>query len=308
MFWCWWKAEPGDPETPTEQCAYAWHVEFNYSVFCMLAMSIQWFLIVDLAVFVTQLSAFMLVVRSVLPEIGRFMVALGFLLLTFGSAISVLEHDQEEFQTIAQSSVALYAITVKLYQDDYRGIDEPALVMAVFCYQTAVSILLLNLLIAQLQCSYEHVNEDATGYARLTRSIVIAETLTVTPPARWALFVDTLEFEKRLEFNEGDIGVNGGVQLLEPSRNHPIVLDTILRYGGSCSPEQPWPADAEEKTAENKFDKMERLLQRTIKKMVMADSGKGTGSHGTGSGTGTGTGSGSGSGQLKSGSSGGSSD
>merc|ERR1712100_150078 len=148
---------------------------FPYTVICMFAMSIQWFLIADMAVFSMQLSAFMLIVKQVLGELGRFMIALGFLLLTFGSSISVLSHNQEEMQTTFESAVALFAITVKLYQDDYRGVDEPALVLVVFVYQTAVSILLLNLLIAQLQCSFESVNQDAIGYARLQRSIVIID-------------------------------------------------------------------------------------------------------------------------------------
>merc|ERR1719453_1780668 len=143
----------------------------------------------------------MVVVKHVLAEIGRFLVALGFLLLTFGSAISVLDHDQEEMQTIWNSAIALFAITVKLYQDDYRGVDDPALVAVVLCYQAAVTVLLLNLLIAQLQCSYEFVYQDAVGFARLSRSAVIAESITQTPAEKWDKFIASLKFEERLEFN-----------------------------------------------------------------------------------------------------------
>jgi len=85
---------------------------FEYSVLCVGAMFIQWFLITDMAVFSNDLSAFMVVVKHVLAEIGRFLVALGFLLLTFGSAISVLDHDQEEMQTIWDSAIALFAMGV----------------------------------------------------------------------------------------------------------------------------------------------------------------------------------------------------
>lgn len=271
--------EPGDPEFPTELCNEAKHVRQRYTVFCMAAMFIQWFLISDLAIFSTQLSAFMLIVKHVLGELSRFLVALSFLLATFGSAISVLQHDQEEMQTIVQSVIALYAITVKLYQDDYRGVEDPWLVVVIFIYQGAVTILLLNLLIAQLQCSFEFVNRDARGFARLSRAVVLAESIATTPPQKWNQFVDGLRFDVRLEFNEGDVGMSGGIQLLEPGRLHPIVGDTIQRFGGSCSPDQPWPEEHDAHEEENKLDKMERLLQKVIKKMVMADN-TGSGSKG----------------------------
>lgn len=272
MFWCYLFQDPSDPALPSEHCAEADKVMLMYSLFCMAAMAVQWLLIVDMAIFSTQLSAFVLVIRYVMNELSMFMIALGFLLLTFGSAISVLDHDQEGMQTIMESAVALFAITVKLYQDDYRSVEEPALVLAVFFYQTAVSILLLNLLIAQLQCSYEYVHQDAIGFARLNRCKVIAEVIAKTRKDQWQKFVLGLDLDKNLEFNEGDVGVSGGVQILEPARNHPIVEDTILRFGGSCAPEMPWPKeDNDAHEAEDKFDRIEKVLQKTLKRMAILD-------------------------------------
>jgi len=274
MLHCYLTQAPGDPESPTEICAESKSMMFSYSFICMVAVGVQWFLIVDMAVFSTQLSAFMLVIQYVMGELTRFMVALGFVLLMFGSAISVLKHDQEEMQTMLESAVALFAITVKLYQDDYRGIDEPALIVVAFGYQTAVSILLLNLLIAQLQCSYEYIHQDAIGMARLTRSKVITEVTSSISKQQWDKFVDSLEFDKKLEFSEGDVGVSGGIQMLERGNAHPLVTDTILRYGGSCAPSMPWPSDTatDEVHEEDQFDRLEKLLQKTIKRMAQVDS------------------------------------
>ena len=61
---------------------------------------------------------------------------LGFLLFTFGSAVSVLDHDQAEFQDVLSSAVALFAITVKLYQDDYRG--QPAVEDMLLCFRASL--------------------------------------------------------------------------------------------------------------------------------------------------------------------------
>jgi len=260
------------PTFPTEICANADDVMTIYSSFCVGAMFIQWLLIVDMVVFSTDLSAFGVVVKHVLAEIGRFLIALGFLLLTFGSAISILEHDEEAFQNTGSACLALFAITVKLYQDDYRGVEEPALIVAIFCYQTAVTILLLNLLIAQLQCSYEFVYQDAIGFARLARSAIIAETIDLVPPQKWNNFVASCKFDQRLEFNEGDVGIAGGIQVLESVRQHPIVEETILRFGGSCSPEQPWPEESNSRDSEeDKFERIERLLVKSIKRMANDD-------------------------------------
>jgi hemoglobin-like flavoprotein len=269
MFHCLAAADPGESfkDFPTEFCSASDGMMFRYTVFGMCAMVIQWGLITDMSVFSTQLSAFNLVVRHVLSEIGRFLVALVFLLFTFGSAISVIDHNQEEMKNVLQAAVALFAITVKLYQDDYRGVDEPAVIVAILLYQIASAIVLLNLLISQLQCSYDLIYKDAVGYARLSRSNVIAETIAVCPRGDWDKFVETLKFDKKLEFTEGDIGINGGIQDYEPARLHPIVGDTILRYGGTTSPDQRWPDEKNEQEEENKFDRMERLLHKTIQRV-----------------------------------------
>eukprot|EP00439_Symbiodinium_sp_Y106_P082888 s1008_g22.t1 len=154
-------------------------VRFTYSALGMIAMAIHWFLMVDLAVFSTGLSAFVLVCAQVLSEIGRFLVALIFLLLTFGSAISVLDH--------TNTVLCPFSITVLLYEDDYRTLmeDEPALLTAVLLFVLASSILLMNLLIAQLNSSYVYIYQDMVGFARLNRAQKIVEALANFNRNQW---------------------------------------------------------------------------------------------------------------------------
>ena len=45
------------------------------------------------------------------------------------------------------------------------------------------------------------------------------------------------------EFNEGDVGVAGGIQVLEPANQHPTSVESIRRYGGSTAPSMPWPEE-----------------------------------------------------------------
>merc|ERR1711862_1060023 len=82
------------------------------------------------------------------------------------------------------------------------------------------------------------------GFARLNRASVIVETLENCTPARWDRFVQSLDLDQPIEFNDGDVGLSGGIQVLEPSSAHTCAVDTVSRFGGSCSPDMQWPEDA----------------------------------------------------------------
>jgi len=259
-----------DADWPTTSCEAASKVRTMYSIFSMGAMTLHWFLLIDLAVFSTGLSVFCLVIGQVLSEIWRFIFALSFLLLTFGSAISVLEHDYYEMHNIPRSVVALFAITLRLYEDDYRDLQpEPALLGAVFMFVMASVIILLNLLVAQLNCSYLFIYQDMLGFARLNRAKVIVEMIEDCPKAKWDKYVISLKLDEPLEFNEGDVGLAGGIQVKEPASLHPVAADGVIRFGGSVSPDMQWPeevrAEAEEK---DKYYKLERLAQKTLRRIV----------------------------------------
>merc|ERR1719428_47902 len=78
-----------DPEWPTSLCAKAEAVVYSYSIFSCSALVIHWLILVDLAVFSTEISAFLLVCGHVMGEVRTFLTALTFLLLTFGSAMPI---------------------------------------------------------------------------------------------------------------------------------------------------------------------------------------------------------------------------
>lgn len=260
MFYC-----VGEDEWPTSQCESAEEVRFRYEVCSMLAMAIHWVLLIDLTIFSTELSAFVLVCNNVLSEVSRFLLALLFLLLTFGSAISVLPTDHDEYRDVQNAVLTLLAINVGFYEKHYAELQrEPVLMAAVFLFSFISVIVLLNLLIAQLNCSYEAVYRDMLGYARLQRAQVVVERISSCSKLRWTSFVKSLDFEKRLEFNEGDVGLAGGIQILELASLHPVVVDSIRRYGGSSSPNEQWPEDVEE---EDKLEKLERMVKKTMSKV-----------------------------------------
>merc|ERR1712019_268048 len=98
--------------------------------------------------------------------------------------------------------------------------------------------------------------------------------------------------EERLEFNEGDVGLAGGIQVLEPASANPTTVDMIKRFGGSTSPSIQWPE--EEGTGDDdadKFERLEVLIKRAMERMTK-HGGKKRGGKGDSSAGGTGSGNG----------------
>mmetsp|Transcript_32865 Transcript_32865/g.59313 ORF Transcript_32865/g.59313 Transcript_32865/m.59313 type:complete len:120 (+) Transcript_32865:2-361(+) len=108
-----------------------------------------------------------------------------------------------------------------------------------------------------------------------------------------------MRLSKKLEFNEGDTGPPGGIQVKEPASANPTTADMIRRFGGSTSMEMPWPEeDSGAGDEDDRFDRLEKMIQKTLSRINQAGghNGKGRRGAGTGSGTGSGTGQMSGSG------------
>merc|ERR1712157_399854 len=101
-------------------------------------------------------------------------------------------------------------------------------------------------------------------------------------------FIASLHLEDPCEFGEGDIGLVGGIQILELASLNVTTVDMIRRFGGSTSPAAQWP---EEENAgddeEDRFDRMEKLIEKAMKRMSSGSGGK----KGAGGGSSTGQGS-----------------
>merc|ERR1719420_75091 len=95
--------------------------------------------------------------------------------------------------------------------------------------------------------------------------------MPMVSPKRWAFFKDSLGFDNRIEFNEGDIGVAGGIQVEEPANAHPTTVDTIKRVGGTTSALAQWPEE-EGDAEDDKFGKLEAMIKKAMDTMTAAKS------------------------------------
>jgi len=253
----------------TTHCPEAASHKEAYATLSMIAMLLYWGLLTDLSILSTRISSFFLVCGRVLSEVGLFLGGLAFLIATFSSSISALNHNSKEFEGIPAGALSLFEIALGMFPtEQFEHIQEEVTVLAcVSVFMITALIFLLNLLIAQLNGAYQAVYDDMVGYARLTRGKIIVTTIEAVSAKRWGRFLESLKFEERLEFNEGDIGLAGGIQVTEPSNANPTTVDMIKRFGGSTSPAMPWPEEGGDDEDEDRFDRLEKSLLKAMKKM-----------------------------------------
>ncbi|CAJ1354837.1 unnamed protein product [Effrenium voratum] len=269
ILWCVSFAAPNPSALPfTTTCLEAQDVMTSYTIFSCLAMLIYWALLMDFTLLSMRISAFVLVCGNVLADVGLFSLALVFLILAFATAISSLNHHLVEFDGVGPWLSGLLQITLGMFPPakyaDFRA-DVPVLI-AVSVFVAVISIFLVNLLVAQLNQSYRDIFEDMQGFARLNRAGVTADIIEQVSRKRWSKFLSHLRFDEPLEFNEGDVGVAGGMQVLEPANANMVTEDSIKRYGGPTAPSAPWPQDTDEANDDDRFQRLEKLIVRATRK------------------------------------------
>jgi len=261
----------------TEMCPQADTLRKSYSVMAAMATIMYFTLTIDLSVFSTRVSAFVLVIFRVLSEVGLFLLGLASVMLTFSCAVSALDHRHTDFEGIPMAAVSMMEITFRMYDTTrYDGMNqETSLLIAVVLYIIVTVVFFSNLLIAQLNCAYQSTYQDMVGYARLNRGKVVTEAMTFASDQRWQKFLASLRLEERCEFGEGDIGLAGGIQVFEPANANITTVDMIRRFGGSTSPLAQWPEDdVLGEDEDDRMERMEKLIDKAMKRMTSSRGGK----------------------------------
>lgn len=256
-------------------------------------MVLYFALSIDLTVFSNRVSAFVLVCGQMLVELGLFIFA-GFMGgLLFSSACSVVKHDAAEFAGIPPGALSLLRMTLGMFPGArFDGFEtDPVILVLVCIFLISVCVFLLNMLIAQLTCAYDAIYTNMVGYARLSRMVIVVETIPSVTKKRWHRFYLGMALDQKIEFGEGDIGVSGGIQVREPANLNPTVVDVIKRFGGSTDATAQWPEEEGEGEGVDRYEQIEKLIQRMLKRLKDGHS-RGGGGSGKGASSGGGGGSG----------------
>lgn len=266
VLWCLGEfANPISPfEILTTNCPAATDDLKNiYSLCASLASLLYWFLLTDLAVFSMRLYALLLVCEVVAMELILFLASALFLILSFSTALNALDHSIEDFEGVPRWAKSLGQIVINMLPTSfYYGIQSSAtvfLIMSLFVGLT--SFVLVNLLAVQLMEAYAAHSEDLQGCAQLSRAAILVRSMEQVQHNSWTSFLKNLQFDEPLEFNEGDVGLAGGVQVLENAQTSVITVDRIQRYGGLTGPSLPWPLEEKKKSLrQERFQRLETLF------------------------------------------------
>lgn len=250
----------------TQKCPRASGLRDVYSVLSMLTSLFYWLILGSLSGLSMRVSAYCLLCGQVIGELGLFLVSMAFLILSFASSLSALEHSSWAFSGLPRAALSLWELSLGMISSKQLHSlgDDFTLYLALSIFVTLVLIFLLSLLVAQLNQASDSRYDEMLGFARLHRCDSVVALVETISKKKWNTFQENLHLWERLEFNAGDVGIAGGLQVLEPAVNHPTASETIKRYGGTSSVEMPWP---EERTGGDvdPFEELERDMLDIIR-------------------------------------------
>ncbi|CAJ1346377.1 unnamed protein product [Effrenium voratum] len=184
-----------------------------YCLCAFLAMMLYWALLSDLAIFSMKISAYVLICSCVLSDVLLFFAALAAGIVAFGTSISALYlHSHAAGAHLWMESLA--AMALRMYpRDKFQDLMQSSVASVFVClFVFGVTIFMSNLLVAQLTQSFHDAHANMQGYARLKRAGITCLALDAVPKRKRVEFLQSLKLEEPLEFNEGDVGLPGGIQ------------------------------------------------------------------------------------------------
>ncbi|CAE7221390.1 unnamed protein product [Symbiodinium pilosum] len=255
----------------TQNCPAANDVRDVYAFLSMLAMFCYFTLLVDFSALFVRCSAFVMTSGQVLPELVLMLGAVFYLLLVFGCATSAASDRTADFENIPRSALSFFQISIGMYPaENFHSLKDSRWTM-VMCvgFIVLVVIFLSNVLIAQLIGAYSSLYDRMLGLARLNRMSIICDSIASVRRSRFDRFIAKLRLDERMEFGEGDVGLPGCIQVLEPGNLNPTNQDSIRRYGGSTSPKMPWPDEEEEVTGSmaERLENLTKLWKKTMRRV-----------------------------------------
>jgi hypothetical protein len=243
----------GQAQNPgPSRCPDADHVRTAYGIFSAMVMLIFFLRLLDLAVLNNTLSAYIITAGCVRQQVFIFLIAVGLVTCVFACGVTALMEQDAHFEGIPRASLSYLVVSVHMLDwSVYEGVKVAGLgwmftLLSIFIW--CIDVFLLNLLIAQICSEHHAVHDDMVGYARMRRISCIYCTLPYVREDRWDRWLSSLGLGNRLEFNQGDVGLSGGIQITEAANLNPTLIDAITRFGGSTSKASPWPALDDEVT------------------------------------------------------------
>jgi len=252
----------------TQHCEAGEAIEPIYTVPSMIGTLNLYLLASDFSVFNIRIAAFALMFGRVLSEVLLFLLGFAVLLLAFATAGAASKARVHGFETIVECAFTMLDIFMgTAHDEDVEAMAEnPKIRVVVTAFFILSTVYLLNLLVAQLASAYNSTFVDIIGFARLKRGGKVVEAMELTSRARWEGFVESLRLDAPMRFCEGDVGMPGALEVMEPADASTTNIESIRRFGGTTSPGDAWPEEESAKL-EDTDDRLERI-EAVLRKMA----------------------------------------
>ena len=250
---------------------------FAYETFVVLGIFLYTIMVLEVSSISIEISEYRVLCLHAMKQVMLCIGAIFIAICSFSFAVAAATHEVQNLSkndwmnfpstvsTLIQMSVGVMDLEV-LHS---LGDESSFLLILVVIFMLLVYSFLFNLLVSQLCGVYSSIASDIKGYARLARGHTILDALKDIQEKRWKNFISSLSLEKRVDFEEGDLGLAGGIKTFEAALDHPVSKEQILRFGGQPDPALPWPENRHDQE-----DSIERTVQKTIQKSLQKMLGK----------------------------------
>jgi len=261
-----------------------------YEVFGVAGIFLYAIIVLDIANISITLCEYKVLCSHALKQVVLCIGVVSVMIFTFSFAIASMTREAkllsgDEWKDMGSTMTSLVQLAFGIMDmAEVHAIagESPFLFIVIVIFMLVVYSFFFNLLVSQFCGVFSALAADMKGYAMLARGEVILHTLEAIKMKRWNNFVAKLALDKRVDFEEGDIGLPGGIKAWEPALAHPVTQDQIIRFGGDTDPSLPWP---ENHNANDQSSSMEKMVQKTMQKYLGKSKGGGTDSTTDGSKT-----------------------
>jgi hypothetical protein len=210
----------------------------EYAVISIAGM-LLWAQVLECSILSEKMAAFTFSLGIMISDLSHSLFFIGILLLAFGSALTNV--GDEGYDQGLDVTLASLIKDVLGMGKPMEGLSSFSLFLQII-FIIFVTIIMLNVLIAQLSLTYGNVMKFARPSMLKYRASVTLDLESLLPVFLRQRIYDSFGFDVPLPLSVSDVGPAGGIQVWEWEADCTgYIPDRILRYSGDAAPLDPWP-------------------------------------------------------------------
>jgi len=217
----------------------------------------------DLYALSNRTMRFKLMTESIVPEVAPFIIVLIIMYVGFGAALAVnslqipkadmsymaddlwLLDNIGQFGDFGKAFESLFAASISCFAFEFIEFNiDSKMLFVVYIFIVVFLFVTMITGSSSAMCHAVSSNAERLCYKREASDVIELES-GISIEERMELY-NSFEFNKRVEFDIGDLGLPGCIQVMESVTAHRWTLerlDRTFRFAGDTNPKLPWPED-----------------------------------------------------------------